>query len=82
VYYTHGERPREAQSDQQFWYHTKCLTDTLHPSAKMYVLEFLTCYETEQFTKTQRAAPTGNKAGGHPLGQWKPGPTGRFLIWA
>jgi hypothetical protein len=41
MYYTHAERPREAQSDQQFWCHTKCLTDRLHPSAKMYVLDVL-----------------------------------------
>ena len=41
LYYTSAERAREFQRDQQLWCHTKCLTERLHPSAIMYVLDLL-----------------------------------------
>jgi len=39
LYYTSAERAREFQ--RELWCHTKCLTERLHPSAKMYVLDLL-----------------------------------------
>jgi hypothetical protein len=41
LYSTCADRAREFQLDQQVWCHTKCLTDRLHPSVKMYVLDVL-----------------------------------------
>jgi len=40
-YYTCADRGEEFQSDQQLFCHTTCLTDRLHPSVHMYVLDLL-----------------------------------------
>ena len=41
LYYTSAERARKFQTDQQLWCHTKCLTEKLHSSVKMYLLDRL-----------------------------------------
>lgn len=41
LYTTCADRGHESQLDQQFWCHTECLKQRLHPSVNMYVLDML-----------------------------------------
>lgn len=40
LYYAHADRGREEQRDQQFWCHTKCLSERLMPPARLYLSDF------------------------------------------
>ena len=48
LYYTCADRSKEFQSDQRLFCHTRCLTDRVHSSVHMYVLDLLNRGASEQ----------------------------------
>jgi hypothetical protein len=48
LYYTCADRGKGFQSDQQLFCHTRCLTERVHQSVHLYVLDLLNFRASEQ----------------------------------